>query len=93
MGLRSSSQRVQELSNCIIFAFLLRNRLEGKGHRIYKKKRKSDWGRFSHHLVGIGRPGRNGQDNRVRVVSYEPVSPRKRVVPPPLFAGRVKWGD
>lgn len=58
-----------------------------------KMKRKSDWGNFSHHLVGIGRPGRNGQDDRVRVVSYKPVSPRKRLVPPPLFEGRVKWGD
>jgi hypothetical protein len=93
MGIRSSIQRARELSNCIIFAFLLRHRVEGKGHRIDKMKRKSVWGKFSHHLVGIGRPGRNGQADRVRVVSYKPISPRKSVVPPPLFAARVKCGD
>lgn len=93
MGVRLSIRRVQELSNCIIWAFLLRRRLARKGHRIYKMKRKSDWGNFSHHLVGIGRPARNGQDYRVRVVLYKPVSPMKRLVPPPLFAGRAKWGD
>lgn len=93
MGIRLSIQHARELSNCIIWAFLLHRRLSRKGRRIYKMKRKSDWGNFSHHLVGIGRPGRNGQDDRVRVVSYKPTSPRKRLVPPPLFAGRVKWGD
>jgi hypothetical protein len=93
MSLRSSIQRARELSNCIIWAFLLRRRLSRKGHRIYKMKRKSDWGSFSHHLVGIGRPGRNGQEERVRVVSYKPISPRKRLVPPPLFAGKAVWGD
>jgi hypothetical protein len=85
MGIRSSFQHARELSNCIIWAFLLRRRLAPKGHRIYKMKRKSDWGNFSHHLVGIGRPGRNGLGDRVWVVSYKPVSPRKRLVPPPLF--------
>jgi hypothetical protein len=29
----------------------------------------------------------------VRVVSYKPITPRKRRIPPPLFAGKVKWGD
>jgi hypothetical protein len=80
-------------SNCIIWAFLLRRRLARKGHRIYKMKRKSDWGNFSHHLVGILRPGRNGEPDWVRVVSYKPIAPRKRWLPPPLFVGRVKWGD
>ena len=29
----------------------------------------------------------------VRVVSYKPLAPKKRKFPPPLFEGRVKWGD
>jgi hypothetical protein len=93
MGIRSSIQRARALSNCIIWAFLLRRRLARKDHRIHNMKRKSNWGNFQHHLVGIGRPGPNGQDDRLRVVSYKPVNPRKRLVPPPLFEGRVKWGD
>ena len=93
MGIRSSIRRARALSNCIIWAFLMRRKLARKGHRIYKMKRKSDWGNFQHHLVGIGRPGRNGQDGRVRVVSYKPTDPRKRLVPPPLFPGKVRWGD
>jgi hypothetical protein len=93
MGIRSSIQRARALSNCIVFAFLLRRRLARKGYRVYHMKRKSDWGNFQHHLVGIGRPGRDGQDGRVRVVSYKPANPRKRLVPPPMFEGRVRWGD
>jgi hypothetical protein len=93
MGIRSSIQRARALSNCIIWAFLLIRRLQRKGYRVYRMKRKSDWGNFQHHLVGIGRPGRNGQDGRVRVVSYKPTNPKKRLVPPPLFPGKVRWGD
>lgn len=74
-------------SNCILFAWLLIRRLKRKGYRVYRMKRKSDWGPFQHRLVGIHRHG------RVRVVSYKPVSPRKRRFPPALFIGRVKWGD
>jgi hypothetical protein len=74
-------------SNCIIWTFLMLRRLKRKGYRVYRMKRKSDWGNFSHHLVGIHRHG------QVRVVSYKPANPRKRKFPPPLFEGRVKWGD
>lgn len=76
-----------ERSNCIIWAFLLFRRLKRKGHRVYRMKRKSDWGNFSHHLVGIWRR------DRMRVVSYKPTDPQKRRFPPPLFKGAVKWGD
>jgi hypothetical protein len=74
-------------SNCIIFAYLMSRRLQRKGYRVYRMKRKSDWGNFSHRLVGIERRG------RVRIVSYKPVDPRRRRLPPPLFPGRVRWGD
>jgi hypothetical protein len=79
--------RIRSYANCIIFAFLLFRRLERKGHRVYHMKRKSDWGNFSHRLVGIQR------GDKVRLVSYKPVNPKKRRFPPPLFAGRVRWGD
>ena len=94
MGIRSSIQRARALSNCIIWAFLLIRRLQRKGYRVYRMKRKSDWGNFSHHLVGIHRVYDPAEiRGRVRVVSYKPTNPKKRLVPPPLFPGKVRWGD
>lgn len=80
-------------SNCIIWAFFMLRRLKRKGYRVYRMKRKSDWGNFSHYLVGIHRPDWKGGSTRVRVVSYKPTEPKKRKFPPPLFEGRVRWGD
>lgn len=94
MGLRT-------LSNCIIFAIVLLSRRRATGDRRRTKGRPSmresgeylvmrwsDWGKFPHVLHG-----RMGNDGKIRVVSYKPVSPRKRALPPPLFAGKVVWGD
>lgn len=36
--------------------------------------------------------GRMGNDGKIRVVSYKPVSPRTRALAP-LFVGKVVWGD
>lgn len=93
MGIRS-------FSNCIIFAYKLRwhrwcklrrdrkRNPDLKRPRGYVMWRKSDWGFFPHCLYG-----RNTRSGMVRVVSYKPRSPKKRILPPPLFAGKVTWGD
>ena len=87
-------------SNCILFACALswrrwrklrrdRKRNPGlKRPRAYFVIRWSDWGWFPHVLYG-----RELQGGRMRVVSYKPVAPKKKKLPPPLFVGRVKWGD
>lgn len=74
-------------SNCIIFGVRLYIRLVLKGHRVYLSWRISDHGPFPHCLVSIKRRGRN------RMVSYKPRDPVKRRLPPPLFFGKVCWGD
>lgn len=50
--------------------------------------RRSHWGPFPH--VMYGRPRKNGD---VAVVGFGPTSPRARWIPPPLFKGKVHWGD
>jgi hypothetical protein len=81
-------------SNCIVFAILLyvrrarKARKENKRHTGYLALRRSDWGRFPHVLYASIRA-----DGSLRLVSYKPVSPKRRRIPPPLFRGAVKWGD
>ncbi|HON29440.1 MAG TPA: hypothetical protein PLN11_00155 [Ottowia sp.] len=33
------------------------------------------------------------RSGRVRMVSYVPVEPVRRILPPVIFRGRVRWGD
>lgn len=75
-------------SNCLIFAVRLLLRLRGKGYRLYFTLRWSDHGPFPHVLVG-----RLRADGRAQLVSYKPKHPIKRRCPPPLFEGKVVWGD
>ena len=74
-------------SNCLIFAIRLWWRRQMKGRRVYISLRKSHWGRFPHFVVFERRP------YGWKLVSYVPLDPRRKVSPPPLFRGRVKWGD
>lgn len=77
-----------EYSNCIIWAHLLWLRRYRKRKRVYITWRVSDSGPFPHALVLYQKPlGGLG------LVSYKPKHPRKRLVPPPLFKGKVVWGD
>lgn len=69
-------------SNCLLFALLLWLRVGG-----YLVVRRSRWGPFPHFLHGRLRRG------RLRLVGYVPRSPRRHILPPPLFRGRVHWGD
>lgn len=49
----------------------------------YIKIRRSLWGKFPHFLY----------EERHHTVSYVPCNPRHKECPPPLFKGRVRWGD
>lgn len=71
-------------SNCLLWALRMWLRRGGVG---YVLTRRSRWGAFPHFLYAELRRG------RWRVVSYVPVQPRHKQCPPPLFDGRVKWGD
>lgn len=75
------------MSNCVIWAYAmwLRRRANGFKGRVYW--RRSDWGWFPHCLYGETING------KLRMVSYKPMSPTMRLLPPPLFRGRVCWGD
>lgn len=83
-------------SNCIVWArgaerrLLLWAAMPGREHwRVLHSRRWSDWGRFRHHLVVMVNTRTGGH----HVVSYKPISPKRRAVPPPWFKGAVVWGD
>lgn len=74
-------------SNCVIFAALLWLRRWRLAERPSISFRLSDSGPFLHFLYQETRRG------RVRQISYKPVAPVRRLLPPPLFRGMVRWGD
>jgi hypothetical protein len=74
-------------SNCILFAIAFCWRRRHK-RDWYFSVRRSHYGPFPHALCG-----RITRDGKIRVVSFKPVSPKKRLIPPPLFVGVVTWGD
>lgn len=71
-------------TNCLFWAVRMYLRRGAVG---YVFMRRSRWGRFPHFLYCELRHG------HPRFVSYVPVDPRHKACPPPLFLGRVKWGD
>lgn len=78
------SSRKGSKANCVIWAFKLWARRLRKGdYRGYVSIRKSRHGPFIHALYQYGN----------HFVSYVPIEPEERKVPPALFPGRVKWGD
>jgi len=74
-------------SNCVIFAVLLYLRRRKQGVKCYVAWRRSYWGPFPHFLYA------EPKTRKVRFISYIPTNPRHKKCPPPLFTGRVKWGD
>lgn len=76
------------ISNCLLFYLALRRRRLKRGKRGGIYIRRSHWGWFPHVIYQY-----KNWAGKHRMVSFVPVSPRKRLVPPPLFVGRVKWGD
>jgi hypothetical protein len=77
MGIRS-------FSNCLIFSIRLYLRRARKGDAGYLVMRRSRFGNFPHFLY----MRRNG-----RLVSYCPINPKHKRLPPPVFRGFIKWGD
>ena len=91
-------------SNCLWFIVLLWWRRRGgwpgtqkrkealkrlRARREYLDIRISDWGPFPHFLyVGL-----SGRPAKWRCISYVPLDPKHKTCPPPLFSGRVRWGD
>lgn len=76
-------------SNCLFFAVALYWRRYHKGGIGYITMRRSHWGPFPHFLY-VGLSGRVG---KWRCISYVPLDPKHKTCPPPLFSGRVRWGD
>jgi hypothetical protein len=66
-------------SNCLIFALT-----KWVKHGGYLVVRKSRWGPFPHFLWS---------PDLQRFESYVPIDPRKRLIPPLLFRGRIREGD
>lgn len=67
-------------SNCLLFAVRLFLR---RGCRGYLLMRKSKFGNFPHFLYA----------ERGHIVSFVPLNPEHKTLPPPLFRGQVRWGD
>ena len=74
-------------TNCILWAYALQRRRRAKGKVCTVYWRRSLWGFFPHCLYAELRFG------RMRLVSYKPLAPKRRLVPPPVFRGTSKWGD
>ena len=75
-------------SNCLVWAALLWLRRRRRGREGYLVLRMSRHAYFIHALYAERRA-----DGRLRVVSYVPRRPKRRVLPPLLFVGRARWGD
>jgi hypothetical protein len=74
-------------SNCLFFAYELYRRRRSRGKRGLVSWRWSYWGPFPHFLYVAHSGG------RWRVISYTPVNPKHKKLPPPIFRGVVRWGD
>lgn len=75
-------------SNCLIFGLVLYYRRYRKGKQGYLISRRSHWGWFPHFMYC-----RIRVDGSLQLVGYSPISPTRHRLPPPVFKGRVKWGD
>lgn len=75
-------------SNCLFFALRLYWRRRRKGKKGFVSSRISKYYPGPHFMYIHPRP--NG---KYRIVGYVPKYPKKRLIPPPIFDGRVVWGD
>jgi hypothetical protein len=72
------------MSNCLLFAIALYMRRAKRGDAGYIVMRRSRYGYFPHFLY---------LHRQRRLIAFSPVDPKLKHCPPPLFIGRVKWGD
>jgi hypothetical protein len=75
-------------SNCLFWGLALYRRRRAKGREGYLLIRRSRSGPFPHFLYAEVR-----KTGSLRVVSFKPLSPREKKLPPPLFRGTSRWGD
>lgn len=75
-------------SNCILFALALYWRRRKKGREGYIMFRRSRMGPFFHALYAEVR-----RCGTLRIVSFKPLHPKEKKLPPPLFTGASRWGD
>ncbi len=75
-------------SNCLLFAFRLYFRQRRKGRKGFLASRQSKY-YPGPHFVYI----RLRSTGKYQIVGYVPKYPKKRLLPPPLFEGKVVWGD
>ena len=71
-----------------MFACALYLRRKRAGKEGYLVMRRSRWGCFPHILYAERR-----KDGRLRIVSYIPIAPKHKPIPPVTFQGQSKWGD
>lgn len=75
-------------SNCLFWSWSLYWRRRRKGREGYLLIRRSRSGRFPHFLYAEFR-----RVGTLRVVSFKPLNPREKKLPPPLFLGTPRHGD
>lgn len=76
-------------SNCLVWAWQLYRRRRNKGREGYFLVRRSRSGPFPHFLYAEVRK----KTGSLRLVSFKPIAPREKKLPPPLFKGASRWGD
>jgi hypothetical protein len=75
-------------SNCFFWSWALYWRRRKKGREGYIMLRRSRSGPFPHALYAEVR-----RCGTLRIVSYKPLAPVERKLPPALFPGGPKFGD
>lgn len=75
------------MTNCLLYALALRWRRFWRGAHCGITWRWSHWGRFPHFIFVEIRRGQRRQ------ISYKPLAPKRKRVPPLWFKGYVAWGD
>lgn len=75
-------------TNCLFFALALYYRRLRKNKRGYVVSRRSFYGWFPHFMYS-----RRRRDGTCQIVGYVPCNPKIKRLPPPMFRGRVQWGD
>jgi len=75
-------------SNCFIAAWLLYRRVKRRGKEPYWVERWSRKAPCWHFLVCWRLPS-----GYVHTVSFKPLNPIRRWLPPLLFPGQLEWGD
>lgn len=75
-------------SNCFFFALRLYYRRLRKKKTGYLISRRSHYGWFPHFMYVRVR-----RNKKLQVVGYVPKDPKLKTCPPPIFDGKVKWGE